>query len=365
MPGRGEDIYERKDGRREGRRIVAHAAKGRAQYRPFYANSYNGVKSKLREFSAENPKRIRKGKGICIAEYASMWLYAVKIRCKVSTYNKYCGIFKNYILPVIGEYKPRTVSLYQMEEIFLSIAHLASKTQNDILCIIKRFFSYLEAGGCPVAVNLKGFHVRQEFRRMRVFSVEEQRQLSRYLLEETDLSRLGAYLCLYTGIRIGELCALKRKNLSFDNRSILVEKTMQRIQTEGGRAKTEVILTEPKSKCSIREIPLPDFLLPLCRQYYEELEPEAFLLSGRADKFVEPRTLQNRFRQYLKESGIDKANFHTLRHTFATRCVEQGFDIKTLSELLGHANVNITLNRYVHSSMELKRNHMEKLREIL
>lgn len=283
----------------------------------------------------------------------------------MSTYNKYCNIFKHYILPVIGEYKPRTISPYQMEEIFLSIAHLSPKTQNDILCIIKLFFSYLEASGYPVEVNLKGVRIRQEFRKMRVFSVEEQRQLSRYLLQETDLSKLGVYLSLYTGIRIGELCALQRKNLSLDNRSILVEKTMQRIQTEGGRAKTEVMITEPKSKCSVREIPLPDFLISLFRQYYGEFEPEVFLLSGRADKFVEPRTLQNRFRQYLEESGIDKANFHTLRHTFATRCVEQGFDIKTLSELLGHVNVNITLNRYVHSSMELKRNHMEKLSEIL
>lgn len=365
MARRGENIYKRKDGRWEGRLIVAYAVDGRAQYRSFYGHSYNEVKTKLRDFLTEKPKRSRGVKEVSITEYASMWLSTVKLRCKASTYNKYSNVIKHYILPVIGEYKPQKISRYEIEKILIGVNHLSPKTQNDILCVLKLFFSYLETNGCPPEANLKGIRIRQEYRQMRVFSIEEQRILSRYLLQDTDLSKLGVYLSLYTGIRIGELCALQRKNLSFDKQFLSVEKTMQRVQTEDGESKTEITITEPKSKCSVREIPLPDFLFVLCRQYYGRLEPDAFLLSGKVDKFVEPRTLQNRFRQYLKESGIDKANFHTLRHTFATRCIEQGFDSKTLSELLGHVNVTITLNRYVHSSMELKRNNMEKLNALL
>lgn len=310
-------------------------------------------------------QREENNQSICIAEYVSAWLLRMETACKPSTYSKYRGIFERYLLPVAGSSRPQELSTVQLEEIFTRIRQLSPKTQNDILCLFRKFFSWLEAEGCTVPVSLKGIRIRQKARRTRVFSIEEQRLLCQYLLQGAGLCRMGVYLSLYTGIRIGELCALKRKNLSFGRRSLTVEKTMQRIQTGNGRGRTEVVITEAKSRCSVREIPLPDFLMSLCMQSYGGLEPEAFLLSGRTDKYVEPRTLQNRFRQYLLESGVAKAGFHTLRHTFATRCVEQGVDTRSLSELLGHVSVNITMDRYVHPSMELKRRNMEKLGGLL
>ena len=140
-----------------------------------------------------------------------------------------------------------------------------------------------------------------------------------------------------------------------------VRKTMQRIQNTGTgeTTKTKVVITEPKSLCSIRTIPLPTFISDFAQLY--AVSPRAFILSGDSERYVEPRTMQNRFKRYVKESGIANANFHALRHTFATRCVEVGFELKSLSEILGHANVNITLNRYVHSSLELKHINMNKL----
>ena len=135
---------------------------------------------------------------------------------------------------------------------------------------------------------------------------------------------------------------------------------MQRIQdlSNGSIAKTKIIITEPKSQCSIRDIPLPTFIIDIAKQFASK--PKTFILTG-TDRYIEPRTMQNRFKKYIKESGINDANFHALRHTFATRCIEVGFEIKSLSEILGHANVNITLNRYVHSSFELKHSNMNKL----
>ena len=122
--------------------------------------------------------------------------------------------------------------------------------------------------------------------------------------------------------------------------------------------KTYISIDEPKSKCSIRTIPIPDNIMADLRRAYVN---NAFVLTGSRISYVEPRTMENRFKAILEKCGIEDANFHALRHSFATRCVEVGFDIKSLSEILGHANVNITLNRYVHPTMELKRENMDKL----
>lgn len=127
--------------------------------------------------------------------------------------------------------------------------------------------------------------------------------------------------------------------------------------------KTQVIVQTPKSDCSIRRIPLPREILDLLTSF--KMCDEAYLLTGTAEHFIEPRSLSNRFKNVINESGVSDVNFHALRHTFATRCVELGFDIKSLSEILGHASVNITLNRYVHPSMEHKQKNMDMLSELL
>ena len=140
---------------------------------------------------------------------------------------------------------------------------------------------------------------------------------------------------------------------------------MQRIQNvvDPQTSKTKVIVTEPKSRSSIRIIPLPEFIIEIAKNIY--VSPKVFILTGKENCYLEPRTIQNRFQIYLKQGGIRTANFHSLRHTFATRCVELGFEIKTLSEILGHSNVNITLNRYVHSSYHLKCENMNKLQMLI
>ena len=151
-----------------------------------------------------------------------------------------------------------------------------------------------------------------------------------------------------------------------EEKTIFVHQTMQRLQINGKDSengkKTRVLISTPKSSCSIRKIPIPNEIFEMLKKV--RTVPEAFLLTGVSSKYIEPRTLQYYFKNVLKECGIEDANFHVLRHTFATRCIEVGFDIKSLSEILGHANVNITLNCYVHPSMELKRENMSKLSEL-
>ena len=168
-----------------------------------------------------------------------------------------------------------------------------------------------------------------------------------------------------SGIRIGELCALQWKDIDLEKESIIVRKTMQRIRTFSsadeagmtGKTGTRVIITAPKSRNSIREIPLPGFLLELLKTARKsgQISEEGYVLKGIRKEYTEPRTLQYRFQAILKKLGIPGFNFHMLRHIFATNCISQGFDMKTLSELLGHSNVGTTMRIYVHSDMERKK----------
>lgn len=193
----------------------------------------------------------------------------------------------------------------------------------------------------------------------------EQQQFMRYLLKDSDLIKLGIVFALYTGVRCGELCALQWSDIDLLEKTVTISKTMQRIQNRNNESgeKTKIIIMPPKSDDSFRTIPIPDFLASMLKEFQPK-QRDAFLLTGLTDKYVEPRCMQNRFKKHLSTCGIENMNFHALRHTFATRCIEVGFDIKSLSEILGHADVNTTLSLYVHSSFELKVDNMKKLNSV-
>lgn len=180
-------------------------------------------------------------------------------------------------------------------------------------------------------------------------------------MRDMNLTKFGVLLCMYTGIRIGEVCALKWESIDFSEGILSIRETLQRIQVMdvGACKKTKIVITEPKSKKAIRDIPLPGFVLEYATSLKQN--PKSYILTGCSDRYIEPRSLQYTFKKYTKECGLTDVNYHALRHTFATRCIELGFDVKTLSELLGHSSVNITLNRYVHSSMDTKKTNMKRL----
>lgn len=240
---------------------------------------------------------------------------------------------------------------------------LSPKTVNSILSVLKGIFLYATQHEKLSVADIWKISFKQPQKPMRILSLAEQEKLSRFLYENLTLSNLGILVCLYTGVRIGEICALKWEDISFDEQYLYVHKTMQRLQNkENNEQKTSVIISEPKSDCSIRKIPLPDKIFQLIVS--ARCQGNTYFLTGSANAFVEPRTLQNRFKAVIKICNINNANFHALRHTFATRCIELGFDPKSLSEILGHSSVNITLNRYVHPSMELKQKNMNKLSDL-
>lgn len=372
MPKKGENIYKRKDGRWEGRYIRSHNVNGKAEYGYVYGKTYSDVKQKLLRMKVLPQQRSEK-RGKQSTTYSQLlddWLRSSRLNIKESTYARYTHLIERHIKPHLGDLPLSQLTTQAVEDFIATKLKsgrldgrggLASKTVTDILTVIKNTMEYARYNNHEIGCNLKKLSIKKKEQEMRVLTPTEQTALLKTLTDKMDLCKFGVILSLYTGIRIGELCALTWEDLSLSQSVLKVRKTMQRIQeTEiGAIRKTKIIITEPKSKCSIREIPLPPFIVDLARPF--STSPQAFVLTGDTKRFIEPRTMQNRFNSYVSESGIERANFHATRHTFATRCVEVGFEIKSLSEILGHANVNITLNRYVHSSFELKCSNMNKL----
>ncbi|MDR2044360.1 MAG: site-specific integrase [Clostridium sp.] len=368
MARTGENIYRRKDGRWEGRYIASYGPDGKAKHRSVYAGTYAEVKKKVREAAVSQPFPAGRKKKAdqSFGDAAAYWLDSTRLRVKESTYVRYRNLISTHILPRLGSYPIGRIDHEMMESYAAALlacgrldrqGGLSPKTVRDIMTVIKSVFAYAEVSG---SCDFDRIRIKGDEKDMRVLTRQEQKRLKDFLLAGTDPPKFGVLLSLYTGIRIGELCALRWEDLDIAAGTLRVRSTMQRIQAaDAGGRKTKVTTTSPKSRCSIRKIPVPGFLLPLAESF--RVDPEAFVLTGERDTFAEPRTMQNRFKSYMRQAGIADANFHALRHTFSTRCVELGFELKSLSEILGHADVKITLGRYVHPSFDLKRENMQKL----
>ena len=346
----GENIYKRKDGRWEARIIKGYNDKGKGIYAYFYGYNYDEVKSKAYY------------KDIYFCTILDLWLERKKIRLKKSSYIKYFNLINKHIKIPIGGF-----SLIDINNAMLNsyIAEkykngLSEKTLKDIIAIIKSVLCFAKEEKFLYEIPIINIMFpREKTKKLRILSKDEQATLEKYLLEDMNTSKLGILLCLYTGLRIGEICSLKWKDIL--NNTLTVRSTMQRIQTLNIKKKTEVIITEPKSNCSLRTIPLPQCLTDRL-EIFRPNEQDSFLLTGKVENYIEPRTYHNHFKSYISAVGIKNVNFHSIRHTFATRCVEVGFEIKSLSEILGHSSITITLNRYVHPSFDLKQNNMNKLK---
>ena len=193
---------------------------------------------------------------------------------------------------------------------------------------------------------------------IKLLDEDEQNKLQQYIAKNQSISTIGVALSMSTGIRIGELCALQWRDIDLEKRILTVRKTMQRIQCPNQTAKTKLIVTDPKSESSCRKIPIPECMMNFLQKF--KGKSEDYVLTG-TERAIEPRTMQYRFGKILKNAKLPSVHFHALRHIFASTCIRLGFDVKALSELLGHSSVEITLNRYVHSSFEQKKEYMKRL----
>lgn len=354
MARRGANIYKRKDGRWEARYVKAVNPDGTKKYASVYGHSYREAKEKQLLCAMGNTPV--SGGSCCmpLEELMWKWLESIGNSIKKTTYNKYSSMIKTHLTLGVGKIpiknlNSQIISAFVSEKLD-SGKGLSPKTVNDLLVILGQAFNYAEQ---EFGFRKPSFRrVKEERKEMRVLSVEEQQILEQYLLKGMDSYKIGILIALYSGLRVGELCALQWEDIS--DGTITVNKTLHRIKNGD---KTVVEFSTPKTPSSNRMVPLPTFITSIIEPY-RTTGPVLITKSG---KLVEPRLLQMKFKKYLVECGLDHANFHALRHTFATRCIEAGFDAKTLSEILGHTDVKTTLNRYVHSSFTLKQQSMEKL----
>ena len=294
-----------------------------------------------------------------LSELCSEWLACAKLRVKHTSYCCYERNVRTHIAPFFKTAKYselNSVKINTFIEYLINYGNkngggLSAKTIHDIIMLLRSVAKYAETeyGYRNPMRNI--ITPKQDKRLTSVLDRTERQKLQSHLTNNLNKTNIGILLAMYTGMRIGELCAVTAEDIDIFNGVIHITKTIQRVSDNTGSNKTKVIVGSPKSKTSERDIPLPKFIIEILKN---NICSNGYLLSG-TSKPVEPRTMQNRFKSVLKQCGLRNVNFHLLRHTYATVCIENGFDAKTVSELLGHSSVQITLNRYMHSNMEMKR----------
>lgn len=363
MSKKGKRLYHRKDGLWEARYVKEIDAFGKKKLGSVYGHSPKEAKEKRQE--AEDNIRLFKRpivtRNMTISDLAEEYLIVSKNRIKVSTLQRYTGFLKNHLNSSFGKQPVVYLSSLAIQEFATKKLEsgLAPQTINSILVFIHACCKYGHRQYSLPEPEI--LYLATEKKEMRVLSLREQKRLVDYLNQDTDIYKFGVLLALFTGLRIGELCSLKWGDIK-DGR-IYVRRTIQRLQNDNGKG-TKLYEGPPKTSTSIREIPLPSFLRELIEKYRESSD-EAYVLGTNTTPIAEPRVMQLKFKKYLSEANIENTNFHTLRHTFATRCVECDFEIKSLSEILGHSNIATTLSRYVHATYQLKLDNMEKLQKTL
>ena len=284
-----------------------------------------------------------------------------KTDVKIQTKQKYENLIENYLKEQFDTQKSMSLKEENFIDFFntLEKQEVSTSTRKTLLYIIKASILRGHSKNEMPLLDLSEIKFKSEKKEIEILSKLEQTKLESHILStKLNIRKLCILLTLYTGLRIGEVCGLKWENIDFENHALYVKRTIQRVKCDDGIKKTKLIESTPKSKSSIRKVPIPAFIVDLLKKYYTN--DEDFILSG-STKLYDPRLLENSFSRLIKKVGLKKIKYHALRHTFATRSIEAGVDIKTLSELLGHSTVDITLKTYVHTSDELKKKSIDKL----
>lgn len=360
MARKGENIFLRKDGRWEARYVKDYTIDNKIIYGYVYEKTYSAAKKKrnniLLNLNNEDKKRQTKRDIDFFDTIIDIWLIHKKMIVKESTYSRYIDIINIHLRPFFGHFKTNEINDEIISKfILLKLnAGLSTKTIKDILTLLKQITKY---GKINITVNSPKVYKKT----IKILESEEQKKLEFYICNNLNCITLGIMLSLYMGLRIGEVCALKWEDVDLKRRVLNINHTISRIKNldNNSRKKTKIVIDTPKTENAKRIIPIPSTLFPFLEKF--ESSNDNFILTN-SSKFIETRSYYNKFIKIMKKLEISNCNFHSLRHTFATRCVELGFDPKTLSEILGHSDIKITLSLYVHPTNNLKITSMEKLK---
>ncbi len=391
----GENIHKRKDGRWEARVVSGNPVCGRTRYKCLYGRSYQEARAKKKEFlkslaalpsaagisgltfldgvtplaipdpsasAADDP-------AVSFSSVAGQWLASKKLAIKESSYAFYSVMIANHLLPKLGKLDIKMIDYERIVSFLSEEKHhgrmkdggpLSDKTLSEIKSILNRILRYAKSRHFISEIP-ESIPVTVKKTPKPVFSAQEQVSIENRCRKEDTSFSVGVLLTTYTGIRMGELCALRWSDFDWENNTISISKTVSRVNDTNGEsgAKTHVVIGPPKTESSNRTIPIPESVVSYFKDH--AAPAENYVLTG-SRKYMEPRVCRARFTRFLKRAGVKHYTFHTCRHTYATNCIEQGMDIKSLSEILGHSDVSITLARYVHPSMESKKAQVNKLK---
>lgn len=287
---------------------------------------------------------------------------------KESTYYNYKFAIEKHFIPDFGtktllELMNFDFNIYIKNKIekFNSKKNKEDKANiSDLITRLKNILKFLKQKYRDFRIELELIQSQKnEQGEIEVFSDKERIKLSKYLMESNELKYLGVLISLYSGLRIGEVCGLKWSDIDFENKLINVQRTVQRVYL--GEKNSKVIITSPKSKKSKRKVPISKVIFQKLKTMSKNYPTDAFIITAQEDKYTEPLVYRYTYTKVLRECDIKYKKYHCLRHTMATRCIRVGMDIKSLSEVLGHANISITLAIYVHSSYEVKQKYIDKL----
>ena len=365
MPRRGENIYKRKDGRWEGR---VKRPDGNYQY--VYAKTYKEVKEKKLSIRKEDIETCSKSSSWDVksaTESFELWLSNdVSGRVKPTTYQNYHYCIEKYVIPFYKNSKFDLITELSVEQFVKSVTtaeHISQVYKRKLLSIFKTALRDILKNKSDYNLIIDKIKLPpRDNTEVQVFSLNEQRLIEKAVLDSEDSRLLGILLSFYTGIRLGELCALRWDDIDFEAGTMSIARTVSRTENfSQGKGKTSLLVGLPKSQKSMRKIPVPGFLLEIVsKRELALVRNNSYILTGTETPF-DPRTYQKIYKRVLQKAGVKERKFHAIRHTFATRAMELGVDIKTLSEILGHSTVSMTLNVYAHSLFEQKKLAIDKL----
>ena len=357
MPRHGENIYKRRDGRYEGRYVVGKTKEGKTRFKYVYGYQYMEVRNELLRKKADHLKRddhATRHCGVLLSDWISRWKKNELLgSVKESSYQTYLRQINAHLLPALGRLPLSEVTPAAVHDFVTQMegAGFAHSTVKGALRLLNAALRSAQEEGLIFKNPCRKIRIQpKEAAEQRALSRSEQETLRKAAAAQDDLPTL---LGLYTGMRLGEVCALKWSDIDWEKKTITVRRTAQRtasMENREGR-RTLLMIGSPKSKRSHRILPVPDFLFALLKKIRPAADAGAYIF-GKSDRAAEPRTMQRHFQQLTRTLGLSGVHFHTLRHSFATRLMELGVDIQTISALLGHQSAKTTLDFYGHSLSE-------------
>lgn len=362
MARKGENIFLRKDGRWEARYVKDYTEDNKIVYGFVYGKTYSEVKKKKNKLIINlDLKSIRQSqkKDNTFNSIIDSWLLQKKLTLKETSYSRYYELISKHIRPSFGNINTNKIDNDMVSKFILKKIDekLSPKTIKDITTLFKQIAKY---GNLNITVSSP----KTSKNAIRILNELEQKNLELYIQNNFNNKELGIFIALYMGLRIGEVCALKWSDIDFENELISIKRTISRVKNFDNLTdkKTKLIFTEPKTDNSKRVIPIPKSILHFLKAVKDKCNCDEYYVLTNTAKFIEPRSYYNHYKKILKKLELGGFHFHTLRHTFATRCIELGFDPKTLMEILGHSDIKITLAFYVHPTNHLKIESMNKLK---